>query len=112
MNSTNGIKYADRPPDHLVWSPETGEVTKVWGDRTFSGGEFVQTLVVAETETVKEQDDRLRWCRAASWARGQSMGPYAHGLDRAEAKRIETLRDRIRAVGEDAAWDEYEGLTA
>jgi hypothetical protein len=54
----------------------------------------------------------LRWCRAAAWAREQSMGPYAHGLDLAEAKRIEVLRDRILEVGEDAACAEYRAVTA
>jgi hypothetical protein len=53
----------------------------------------------------------LRWCRAAAWARQQSMGPYAHGLDFAEARRIEVLRDRIIEVGEDVAWAEYAETT-
>jgi hypothetical protein len=52
-----------------------------------------------------EQAEELRWRRAASWARGQSLGPQ---MDGDEARRIEALRDRILEIGEDAAWREYE----
>jgi hypothetical protein len=56
-------------------------------------------------------DTELRWARAAAWAREQSFGPYAHGVDEPEARRIEALRDRILEVGEETAWREYDVLT-
>jgi hypothetical protein len=55
----------------------------------------------------REQDRRLRWARAASWARGQSFGPYAHGIGEEEAERIEEIAKWILDLGEDAAWERY-----
>jgi hypothetical protein len=54
--------------------------------------------------------DADRWWRAASLARGQSFGPRPQGVDPDECTRIERLAERINEVGEDVAWDEYNGV--
>ncbi len=51
----------------------------------------------------------MRWGRAASWARGQSFGPRAHGLPEEECKRIEDLADFLSEFGEQFAWNHYMG---
>jgi hypothetical protein len=54
--------------------------------------------------TTTKQDEYWRWARAASWARAQSFGPWAHGCERQEAERITLIHDWIRELGEDEAY--------
>lgn len=61
---------------------------------------------MSDDSTTATTDEELRWPRAASWARGESLGPRTHGIPDDEAQRIEALRDRILEVGEDVAADE------
>ena len=69
-------------------------------------------------ESVEVENERLRWPRAASWARGQSLGPWGRLLEdeateaardawRAECRRVEALAGLILAVGEERAAKEY-----
>jgi hypothetical protein len=45
--------------------------------------------------TNEPMDRDWLWALAASWARGQSFGPWAHGVDPEDAARIEVIRDLI-----------------
>lgn len=74
---------------------------------------YVRSAVDRILEPNETRPD-LRWARAASWARGQSFGPWVQTWVDApdpvwwqECERIEALARRIREVGEDAAYDEY-----
>jgi hypothetical protein len=63
----------------------------------------------ASTEVVNEE---RRWGRAASWACGQSLGPWVQSDDeiwKHECRRIEALRDRILEIGEQAGYEELFG---
>jgi hypothetical protein len=54
-------------------------------------------------------DSDLTWRRAAVWAHGQWVGPWAAGLPEVDCRRIEQLRDRIIEVGEERAANEWFG---
>lgn len=54
-------------------------------------------------------DSSRRFDRAFAWAtRGRWVEPWQVS-DPAELEAIEALKDRIREVGPEAAWDEYLG---
>jgi hypothetical protein len=59
-----------------------------------------------------DQDFQLRWARASSWARGDSVGPWIQGVAEEECREIERIRDLIKLLGEDEAWEAEQGRRA
>ena len=76
-------------------------------DRARRAGGRVFPSALDNLPVESADDHNLRWCRAAAWARRQTLGPWVQGVEFREAKCITALRDRIIEVGYQAAGDEY-----